>query len=176
MLSFEHPSVCSNLHWMALFYRNGFLVEEVRLFRSHSLMVVARRVEVPISFKLNSFELSSALLGDYTAANEARLVRTRSAARADKENWLFGAHNNAQVLFMYGLEEHLFAGILDNSPLKHGKRLYGTSLLCRKPADILTDRGVTALKLRIFLNIGCYNEEVRTQLLSLNGDVECVVL
>jgi len=45
MLSFEHPSVCTNLHWMALFYRNGFLVQEVRLFRTHSLMVVARRVE-----------------------------------------------------------------------------------------------------------------------------------
>lgn len=77
---------------------------------------------------------------------------------------------------MYGLEEQLFAGVLDNSPLKHGKRLYGCGLICRKPADVVTGRDASALPLRVFLNIGCYNEEVRSQLLALNAEVECIVL
>ena len=77
---------------------------------------------------------------------------------------------------MYGLEERLFAGILDNSPLKHGKRLYGCGLMCRKPADVVLGRGPSDPPLRVFLNIGCYNEEVRAQLVALNEEVECIVL
>jgi SAM-dependent methyltransferase len=97
MLSFEHPSVCTNLHWLSLFYRNGFQVEEVRLFRGHSIMIAARRVEVDIKFRLQTRELSQAILADYTRATQERLDKIRSLADSKKENWLFGAHNNAQV-------------------------------------------------------------------------------
>ena len=177
MLSFEHPSVCSNLHWMALFYRNGFLVQEVRLFRTHSLMIVARRVEEPIAFALCAREASAALLAEYSAATAARLARVRAHATPDKDNWLFGAHNNAQVLFMYGLEEALFCGLLDNSPLKHDRRLYGTSLTCRAPAAVLGPAAPRAARaLRVFVNIGAYNDEVAAQLAALDAGVECVLL
>jgi SAM-dependent methyltransferase len=101
MLSFEHPSVCTNLHWLALFYRNGFQVNEVRLFKGHSIMVSAQRVETKIAFTLNARELSQTLLADYTKATLDRLERIRSAATSDKENWLFGAHNNAQVSYSF---------------------------------------------------------------------------
>ena len=77
---------------------------------------------------------------------------------------------------MYGLDEGCFVGILDNSPLKHGKRLYGCALMCRKPADVLADALRTSRHLRIFLNIGCYNDEVATQLRALNADIECITL
>ena len=78
---------------------------------------------------------------------------------------------------MYGLEEDKFTGILDNSSLKHGKRLYGTSLMCHKPSDIVESiRDEGALPLRVFINIGSYNEEVRTQLMSMNANVECILL
>jgi SAM-dependent methyltransferase len=97
MLSFEHPSVCTNLHWIALFYRNGFQVEHVQLFKGHSIMICARRVEVDIKFSLQARELSQALLDDYTRATLERLERIRAKADGSKENWLFGAHNNAQV-------------------------------------------------------------------------------
>lgn len=121
MLSFEHPSVCTNLHWLALFYRNGFLVREVRLFRTHSLMVVAVRTEEPIAYRLEAREHSLALLADYTAATEARIARIRDLARPDKENWLFGAHNNAQV----------------RAPLGCSARFRN---LCRDPLDPPPDR------------------------------------
>ena len=78
---------------------------------------------------------------------------------------------------MYGLEEGRFCGLLDNSPLKHNKRMYGTALMCHKPADIvLRPRGPTELPLRIFINIGSYNEEVRAQLLAMDASVECILL
>lgn len=78
---------------------------------------------------------------------------------------------------MYGLEEGKFTGILDNSPLKHGKRLYGTSLMSHKPSDILgCVRDSGELPLRIFINIGSYNEEVRAQIQSINATIECILL
>jgi hypothetical protein len=78
---------------------------------------------------------------------------------------------------MYGLEENKFTGLLDNSSLKHGKRLYGTSLMCHKPVDVVgRPRDTGEPQLRVFINIGSYNEEVKTQLLSINANVECILL
>ena len=174
MLNFEHPSVCTNLHWIFLFHRNGFLVEEVSLYKGHSIMIAARRVEIDVHFSLQTRELSRALLDDYTRAMQDRLATIRLLADPSKQNWLFGAHNNAQVLFMYGLEEGIFQGLMDNSPLKANKRLYGTSLVCRMPAEVVGQPHLQPL--RVFVNIGAYNAEVRAQLLRLDPDLECVTL
>ena len=78
---------------------------------------------------------------------------------------------------MYGLEEGRFQGLLDNSPLKHNKRMYGTALTCRAPADVLrAPRAPGALPLRVFINIGSYHEEVRAQLEAMDASVETVLL
>ena len=78
---------------------------------------------------------------------------------------------------MYGLEESRFTGLLDNSSLKHGKRMYGTGLMCHRPADVVgRQRGVGELALRVFVNIGSYNEEVRAQLQAMDASVECILL
>jgi hypothetical protein len=61
---------------------------------------------------------------------------------------------------------------MDNSPLKHNKRLYGTSLICRKPEEVLKE----SENLRIFLNIGQYNIEVQEQLLAINKTLELIML
>ena len=75
---------------------------------------------------------------------------------------------------MYGLEEGLFCGLLDNSPLKANKRLYGTDMVCRAPADVLGKP--SDLPRRIFINIGSYNDEVRAQLLGVDPTLECILL
>ncbi len=78
---------------------------------------------------------------------------------------------------MYGLEEDKFKGILDNSTLKHNKRMYGTGLTCRAPGDVVgKPRGAGELPLRVFINIGSYNEEVQAQLLSIDSSIECIML
>ena len=77
---------------------------------------------------------------------------------------------------MYGLEESRFVGLLDNSRLKHDKRLYGTSLVCRAPRDVVGPDAPGGRPVRVFLNIGCYNDEVRAQLTALDPAVECITL
>jgi len=171
MLNFEHPSVCTNLHWIYLHYRHGFAIKEIATFGGHSMMFVAQKLEQPVPFELDARALSVQLLADYTTNVARRICRVRELATNDRENWLFGASNFSQPLFMYGLEERTFSGILDNSPLKHNKRLYGTSLMCRDPQRVVA----TGRRLRVFLNVGHYNIEVEAQLLALaDGNVDCI--
>jgi SAM-dependent methyltransferase len=173
MLNFEHPSVCTNLHWIYLHYKNGFVVREISLFRAHSVMIVAQKVQQPVPFQLDLKALTRQLLDQYTNAIEERIQTVRRLSTKDRENWLFGASNFSQPLFVYGLDERVFDGVLDNSPLKHGKRLYGTSLICRRPGDLVGAKR----PLRIFLNLGGYNDEVRQQLQLIYGaDTEYVIL
>jgi hypothetical protein len=63
---------------------------------------------------------------------------------------------------------------MDNSPLKHNKRLYGTSLTCRKPEQVISEKG--GGRLRVFLNIGQYNDEVGQQLKKLSPGIALVEL
>lgn len=173
MLNFEHPSVCANLHWIYLHYKNGFVVKEISLFRGHSIQIAAQKVTRPVPFVLDARDQMESVLEQYTQQITARIERVRSLATDDRENWLFGASNFSQPLFVYGLSETHFVGVLDNSPLKHDKRLYGTGLVCRKP-DAVVGHGKAV---RVFLNLGGYNGEVRVQLQLLDPvDIEFVEL
>jgi len=173
MLNFEHPSICANLHWIYLHYKNGFAVREIALFRGHSIQIASQKTSSAMPFLLDARCQMDAILEQYTQHIAGRIERVRRRATADRENWLFGASNFSQPLFVYGLSEDHFAGVMDNSPLKHNKRLYGTGLICRKPSDVV-GRG---RPVRVFLNLGSYNEEVRLQLHGLDPhDVEFVEL
>ena len=171
-LNFEHPSICTNAHWIYLHYSNGFVIRELSFFKDHSVQIAAQKVAKPISFELDVKELSRAILSQYEQSIQNRINTIKQKATPDKQNWIFGASNFTQPLFVYGLDEKVFAGVMDNSPLKHGKRLYGTSLICRKPSEIVDGKN----KLRVFLNIGQYNQEVKEQLLALDPNVELIFL
>lgn len=172
-LNFEHPSICTNLHWISLHYKYGFIVRKVSLYLDHSIQIVAQKVENPVEYKIDVRTFSEKLLEQYLKSIIERMDKIKQFAKPDKENWIFGASNFSQPLFVYGFDENYFKGVLDNSPLKHNKRLYGTNLICRKPEEIVTPEKDN---LRIFLNLGQYNPEVSEQLISLNSNVEIIFL
>jgi SAM-dependent methyltransferase len=172
-LNFEHPSICTNLHWFYLHYKYGFVIRKVSLYLDHSIQIVAQKVENPLDYKIDVKMFSEKLLNQYLGSIKERIDKIKQFAKPDKENWIFGASNFSQPLFVYGLSENYFKGVLDNSPLKHNKRLYGTNLICRKPEEIVTSGKDN---LRIFLNLGQYNQEVFEQLKSLNPSVEFIFL
>lgn len=171
-LNYEHPSVCMNAHWIYLHYKYGFDIKEIYFFKDHSVQIVAQKVEEPIDFHVSVKELSEKILDQYWNNIQERIRKIKQFAKEDKENWIFGASNFTQPLFVYGLEEKYFKGVLDNSSLKHNKRLYGTNLICRKPEEIVK----SGSQIRVFLNIAHYNQEVFEQLRSLNPKVECIFL
>lgn len=171
-LNYEHPSVCTNMHWMYLHNLHGFKISEILFFRDHSVQFAAKKTEEKMDFSLELCEYSKIVLNNYTDSVNARISKVRELATDDKENWLFGASNFSQPLFMYGLSENIFTGFLDNSQLKHGKRLYGTNLVCRKPEDVMGK----GRKKRVFINVGPYNPEVYQQLQKLDKSAEFVLL
>lgn len=172
-LNFEHPSICMNAHWMYLHYKYGFRIKEIYFYLDHSIQFVAEKIDPAMPMEVNVKELSLKILSQYAKSITDRISTIRQLAKPDKENWLFGASNLSQPLFVYGLEENYFKGVLDNSPLKHNKRLYGTNLICRNPDTILKDR---SKKFRVFLNVATYNPEVFEQIKKINSDVECIFL
>lgn len=171
-LNFEHPSACTNAHWFFLHYNNGFIIKELSFFKDHSVQIAAQKVDKPMKFNLDAKELSRAILSQYEKSIQTRISTIKDKAKPDKQNWIFGASNFTQPLFMYGLDEKVFKGVMDNSPLKHNKRLYGSQLICRKPSETVNGKN----SLRVFLNIGQYNAEVKDQLLAMDKDIELVFL
>ncbi len=86
---------------------------------------------------------------------------------SDKPVYLFGAHIFSQYLIGFGLNTEKISNILDNSPIKIGKRLYGTSLMVDSP-KILAGKG----KVNIILKAGIYNEEIKKDILeNVNQEV-----
>ncbi len=82
--------------------------------------------------------------------------------------YLFGAHIFSQYLIQFGLKTKKIVSILDNSPQKNGKRLYGTNLLVASP-KILRDKG----RVIVILKAGIYNEEIKKDILeNINSEVE----
>ena len=79
--------------------------------------------------------------------------------------FLFGAHIFSQYLLSYGLDQNRISGILDNSPLKIDKRLYGTNLKVFNP-EIIKNENVG-----VIVKVGSYRNEIIQQLKKINSNV-----
>ena len=75
--------------------------------------------------------------------------------------FLFGGHIFSQFLIGFGLNVENIINILDNSDIKHNKRLYGTNLIVKSP-KILKEYQ----KPIVILKAGVYNDEIKTDILS----------
>ena len=81
--------------------------------------------------------------------------------------YLFGAHIFSQYLMGFGLKDSKIISLLDNSPTKQGKRLYGTSLKVESP-KILAGKG----RVNVILKAGVYNDEIKKNILeNINSEV-----
>ena len=77
------------------------------------------------------------------------------------EIFLFGAHIFSQYLIGFGLSTKKINSILDNSPIKIGKRLYGTKLMVKSPKCLSS-----SINPLVILKAGVYNEEIKTDILT----------
>ncbi len=79
----------------------------------------------------------------------------------DSEVFLFGGHIFSQYLIGFGLNTSCITYILDNSPLKQEKRLYGSHLKVKSPKILSNyDNPVVILK------AGLYNKEIMEDILT----------
>jgi SAM-dependent methyltransferase len=78
----------------------------------------------------------------------------------DGEIYLFGAHIFSQFLIYNGLNIKKINGIIDNSRLKNGKRLYGTKFSVEYPNVLKNKKDVA-----IILKVANYTNEIKNQIL-----------
>jgi hypothetical protein len=75
--------------------------------------------------------------------------------------FLFGGHIFSQYLIAFGLNTFKIVNILDNSPLKQEKRLYGTDLIVKSP-KVLSNYNNPI----VILKAGLYNNEIMEDILT----------
>lgn len=168
-LNFEHTCFLAEPFVDYLLRKNGFRIIDKRYFQEHSIFYATEKTDATVSEKSmpNHYVEYKKLFQDFIAYHE-NLVKKLNVKIDTFEGkvYMFGAHIFSQCLFQFGLKQHTITGILDNSVLKGGKRLYGTSLTVSSP-EILRGKE----KVAVVLKVAGYRDEIARQLLEINPHI-----
>jgi len=144
----------------------GFENIEIELFNDHSIFACGQKGTpntTPIDLEfLNKITVS--LKSYFEELNQAT-ARVGKIIETNQDKWiyLFGAHMMSYIALL-GNDESKFAGVVDNDPLKHSSRLYGTNLYCISPDEVPPNA-------IILLNGGSYHDEIKQGLIAKNLEV-----
>ena len=147
--------------------KHGFKVLEQQHFGEHSIFYATEktgRSTWPVLS--NHYNLHKQLFLDFVHYYVGEVNRLNALIDSFAgETYLFGAHIFSQFLIHQGLRASRIERILDNSPTKTGKRLYGTSLFVDTPQAIAEKQPVA-----VIVKAGGYQREVTEQLMAINAN------
>lgn len=171
-LNFEHTYYLSPQDLLGVVSDSGLQVLEMEAFREHSVFVSAEKQDRSPEQRVRIFDKSGPVLLSEVWA-KAKLVaeefNTELNARNLPSGYLFGAHVFSQALLKSGIPNQSVSGILDNSQLKIGKRLYGT------PHKVLSPLSIEKEEAPVVAVIAShYQEEIKAQLRAINPSVVIV--
>jgi 2-polyprenyl-3-methyl-5-hydroxy-6-metoxy-1,4-benzoquinol methylase len=167
-INFEH-SVLIDDFIEYLFAEHGFEIINREIYKDHSTFYVFSKKKGPVSIPSipNKYKEYKNLYIKFIDYHEELVVDlNHKIITSDYPTYLFGAHIFAIYLFAFGLNKSI-DGILDNSKLKQGRRLYGTNFIVSSP-QILKNLG----KVNVILKAGIYDEEIKRDILeNINSEV-----
>jgi len=164
-INFEHTILLTEPYVEYLLSVYGYEIESKEYFKSdHSIFIKAvksstyNKMEIPID--LHNY--NKYIFNQYVHYHEelVHIINSRLEG-SQKDVYLFGAHVFSQYLINMGLNTSKIVSILDNDPLKQGRRLYGTNLGVMAP-NILKDSNNPL----VILRAGVYNREIKEGILS----------
>jgi len=170
-INYEHTYLLTEELTDYLLAKHGFQILEKCYFNNHSIFYATKkstRIEKPKL--INKYEEHKNLYVQMVKFYDDEVVRINDLI--DKFNgkvYLFGAHIFSQFLIYRGLNYKNILNILDNSSVKAGKRLYGTSLIVKNPSLIRHEKNAI-----VILKAGQYQDEVKRQLIGLNPDIKII--
>lgn len=170
-INFEHTMLLTDTHLdHFLLPEYGFRTLDKKEYNDHSFFYVAERAVavVPSGEFVNPYAEHKKIFQEFIDYH-ADLIAELNAKIAESAVpvYLFGAHLFSQYLIAFGLNTEKIAGILDNSALKCGRRLYGTRFIVEHPRA-LANKG----SLNVILKAGVYNEEIKKDILgNINSEV-----
>lgn len=169
-INFEHTVLLTEHHLDILLPELGFKVLDKERYEDHSFFYVAERSISPLLIPDlgNKYDEYKNLFLDFINYHVDMVKDLNEQILAsDAPVYLFGAHIFSSYLINFGLRTDRIVTVLDNSPLKQGKRLYGTDFIVASP-KILKDKG----PVNVILKAGIYNEEIKKDILeSINADI-----
>jgi len=166
-LNFEHTIFLIENYVDCILRRTGFELLKKIKFRDHSIFYLTKYTgkKDSVSFP-NLYNKNKQLYLDYVTYYSNFISQLNSKlANFPHKVFLFGAHIFSQYLLSFGLDQSKIHGILDNSTLKIGKRLYGTNLTVFNPKVIANE------DVGIILKVGSYRNEIIDQLKLINPNV-----
>lgn len=171
-LNFEHTMLFTDYFLDYMLAKVGFSISEKYAYKDHSYFYVAEKPATGAAIAVppleNKYDEYKKIFMDFVKYHLS-MVRDLNERIGCTENpvYLFGAHIFSQFLFCFGLRHNMITSILDNSPTKQGKRLYGTPLLVESP-KVLKGKG----RVSVILKAGIYNDEIKKDILdNINPDV-----
>ena len=167
-LNFEHTIFLAESYVDCILKRTGFeLLKKIKFRSDHSIFYLTKYsgLKNNINFP-NLYGQNKKFYLDYVKhyknfTSDLNLKLTHFP----HDLFLFGAHVFSQYLLAFGLDETKLTGILDNSQLKIGKRLYGTNLTVFNP-EIIKNKNVG-----VIIKVGSYRNEIIKQLREINPSV-----
>jgi hypothetical protein len=153
-IMFEHPHFLTEEYLDCILSETGWEVVEKKHYKDHSIFFKTKPTNPkPQNIKINSTKYINAFLNYIT--NRAKDVQGKGPF------YVFGAHYPYYYLLNLGIKEDQIIAVVDNDPLKQGKRMYGTNTKVISPLDL--PQGAN-----LFVEMGPYNEEIKKELPFIN--------
>jgi ubiquinone/menaquinone biosynthesis C-methylase UbiE len=166
-LNFEHTFFLTEEYVDVILNNEMLNIESKEYFLDHSIIYTVKKVKGFKNKQIpNLFEEHASLLSSFVNYHKEFAKETNKKIKNfDGEVFLFGGHIFSQYLIGFGLDTSKIVNILDNSPIKIGKRLYGTRLWVKHP-NIVKDK-----KCAVILKVASYRAEIVEQLLKINPNI-----
>lgn len=168
-IMFEHSIFLIEDYLDIMLKKIGFKIIEKFYFKDdHSIFYATKFIGNPIDADFpNLYQKNKILYSEFIKyyQNFVKEINSKINNFPGKV-YLFGAHLFSQYLLSFGLNQNKIDGILDNSSLKIGKRLYGSKLKVFHPDHIKNEKCV------IILKVGSYHDEIIEQLKQINPSAE----
>ncbi len=168
-LFFEHTYLISDDYVEGMLNKYGFRILERRDFgNGHSLFYATEKTNSIMDSKLDYRKLyidNKRDFLEFITYFEDKVAQYNENMRAYDKVYLFGAHIFSQMLIKFGLDTDKVQCILDNDPLKQGKRLYGTSFFVKSPKVLENEISPV-----VVLNAGAYSEEIKNDIMENIND------
>jgi len=159
----EHISYLTKASTEKLLNKNYFQNCIVQEYIDHSIFVIGQLSKSNNYEKFTSDDLTKLKfkISDYLLNLQNKIELAVTLIKDINDIYIFGCHAMSSLfLYLSKLNINKFKNVLDNDPLKHNSRLYGTNLICLSPKSVE--------KTSVLLNGGVYHTEIKDKLIK-NG-------
>jgi SAM-dependent methyltransferase len=168
-INFEHTMLMTDYYVDYFLKKTGFNILEKIEYKNHSHFYTVEKTDKKENIILdNRYEYYKQMFNEYIDYHKNLVDQiNKQIEKIDSDIFLFGGHIFSQYLISFGLNTSRITNILDNSPLKQEKRLYGTDLIVKSPKILSKYTNPV-----IILKAGLYNEEIKADILNnINSNV-----